>query len=65
MKSPPLISNDLIKYLEQTFPITQVLSSETQDQLWFYKGIHSVLEHLKVVKDYQDKQGTPYIVQRT
>lgn len=44
-------------HLESQFSLSSVLSAETQNQLWFQKGIHHVLDHLRSIQGYQDRKG--------
>nr|DAU76351.1 MAG TPA: hypothetical protein [Caudoviricetes sp.] len=53
----PHVPQELIDHLEQKFDLNSVLSSETQDQLWFHKGIHHIIDYLRVIKAHREKNG--------
>lgn len=63
MSKAPYIQSALIEHLEDKFPLRDILKADTQDQLWFHKGIRHVIDYLNSLKDHQDKTGNILNVQ--
>lgn len=54
---PPLISKEIIEYLEKTYPIDLGDESTTIDKIRIKQGEQRVISHLKVLFDNQYKQS--------
>ena len=54
----PRITQELLDYLEATFPQTALITSATTlTDLGVIQGCVSVVEHLRYVKEQQEKEG--------
>ena len=52
-----IISNDLLKELDEKFPVTAYDTCRTWDETCRVQGSRSVIEHLKFIQEEQNEQA--------
>lgn len=63
MDDAPVISDELIEYLENTFPDQAPALGTPVDRIWHNSGAIHVVRHLKTVRNLQQQSilDTPHV----